>query len=58
MLGCVGLPPLWEPPARVIFNLSVVRDLIITNDENGVRLFVEVSRRADRRHYGVRAGAV
>ena len=42
-LGLLNLPPLWEPPARVIFNLSVVRELVITNDENGVRLFVRVT---------------
>jgi hypothetical protein len=43
VLGCVGLPPLWEPPARVIFQLSPVRGLVATNDENGVRLFLELA---------------
>ena len=40
VLGCVGLPPLWEPPARVVFGLSPVRELVITNDEGGARLFL------------------
>jgi hypothetical protein len=43
VLGCVGLPPLWEPPARVIFQLSPVRGLVATHDENGVRLFLELA---------------
>ena len=43
VLGCVGLPALWEPPARVIFQLSPVRGLVATNDENGVRLFLELA---------------
>jgi hypothetical protein len=43
VLGCVGLPPLWEPPARVIFQLSPVRGLVATNDERGVRLFLELA---------------
>ncbi len=43
VLGCVGLPPLWEPPARVLFGLSPVRQLVITNDERGVRLFLNLA---------------
>ena len=43
VLGCVGLPPLWEPPARVVFGLSPVRELVITNDEGGVRLFLKLA---------------
>ena len=42
-LECCHLPPLWEPPARVVFNLSPVRQLIITNDEEGVRLFLRLA---------------
>ena len=43
VLGCVGLPPLWEPPARVVFGLSPVRELVITNDEGGARLFLRLA---------------
>ena len=43
VLGCVGLPPLWEPPARVIFDLSPVRELVLTNDEGGTRLFLKLA---------------
>ena len=43
VLGCVGLPPLWEPPARVIFDLSPVRGLVATHDEGGVRLFLTLA---------------
>ena len=43
VLGCVGLPPLWEPPARVLFGLSPVRQLVITNNERGVRLFLNLA---------------
>ena len=43
VLGCVGLPPVWEPPARVIFGLSPVRELVITNDGDGVRLFLRLA---------------
>ena len=43
VLGCVGLPALWVPPARVVFNLSVVRELVATNDERGVRLFLRLA---------------
>ena len=32
-----------EPPARVIFTLTPVRSLVATNDENGVRLFLELA---------------
>ena len=42
-LACCHLPPLWEPPARVVFNLSPVRQLVITNDEEGVRLFLRLA---------------
>jgi hypothetical protein len=43
VLGCVGSPPVWEPPARVLFPLIQVRGLVATNDENGVRLFLELA---------------
>ncbi len=43
VLGCVHLPPVWEPPARVVFNLSPVRQLVITNNEDGVRLFLRLA---------------
>jgi hypothetical protein len=43
VLGCVHLPPLWEPPARVVFGLSPVRELMITHDEDGVRLFLRLA---------------
>ncbi len=42
-LACCHLPPLWEPPARVVFNLSPVRQLVITNGEEGVRLFLRLA---------------
>jgi hypothetical protein len=41
--GCVGLSPAVEPPAPVAFGPSVVGRLTITNDENGVRLWLAVS---------------
>ena len=34
---------MWEPPARVVFGLSPVRELVITNDEGGVRLFLKLA---------------
>jgi hypothetical protein len=43
VLGCVGLPPLLEPPARVIFDLSPVRGLVATNAADGVRLFLKLA---------------
>lgn len=43
VLGCVGLPPLWEPPARVVFDLSPVRGMVVTNDEGGVHLFLKLA---------------
>ncbi len=43
VLGCVHLPPVYEPPARIVFNLSPVRQLVITNDEEGVRLFLRLA---------------
>src|ERR1039458_343957 len=43
VLGCVGLPSLLEPPARVIFDLSPVRGLVLTNDADGVRLFLKLA---------------
>jgi hypothetical protein len=43
VLGCVGLPPVWEPPARVVFGLSPVRELVITNGEEGVRMYVRLA---------------
>ncbi|MGO8929222.1 MAG: hypothetical protein ACLQU3_20340 [Limisphaerales bacterium] len=41
--ACIGLPPLWEPPAPVVFDPNPVGQLIITNDEGGVRLRLKVS---------------
>jgi hypothetical protein len=38
--ACIGLPPLWEPPAPVIFCPNPVGQLLITNDEGGVRLLL------------------
>ena len=43
MLQCVNLPPLDEPPARVVFTLTPVRGLLASNDEHGVRLFLELA---------------
>jgi hypothetical protein len=43
VLGCVGLPALTEPPARVLFDLSPVRELVATNDERGVRLLLKLA---------------
>jgi hypothetical protein len=40
--ACIGLPPLWEPPAPVVFDRNPVSQLIITNDERGVRLWLKV----------------
>ena len=42
ILSRVGLAPLWEPPARVAFGPSPVGQLVITNGEGGVRLFLTV----------------
>ena len=41
--ACIGLPPLWEPPAPVIFGQNPVGQLIITNDESGLRLLLPVT---------------
>lgn len=41
--ACIGLPPLWEPPAPVILGLNPVGQLVITNDEGGVRLRLMVT---------------
>jgi hypothetical protein len=41
--ACIGLPPLWEPPAPVTFGLNPVGQLLITNDETGPRLRLEVT---------------
>ena len=43
VLGCVGLPPLLEPPVRVMFDLSPVRGLAATNDARGARLFLKLA---------------
>jgi hypothetical protein len=40
--ACIGLPPLWEPPAPVVFDRNPIGQLIITNDESGVRLRLKV----------------
>ena len=36
--ACIGLPPLWEPPAPIVFGPNPVGQLLITNDEGGIRL--------------------
>ena len=41
--GCVGLALTLEPPEPVTFGPSPVGQLTITNDENGVRLWVAVT---------------
>ena len=41
--ACIGLPPLWEPPAPVVFDPNPVGQLLITNDEDGVRLRLMVT---------------
>jgi hypothetical protein len=41
--ACIGLPPLWEPPAPVVFDPNPVGQLLITNDKRGVRLWLMVS---------------
>jgi hypothetical protein len=41
--GCVGLPPVLDPPAPVVFPPSVVGQLIIENTDEGVRLYLAVS---------------
>ena len=41
--SCIGLPPLWEPPAPVTFGPNPVGQLLITNDENGVRLWLNLT---------------
>ena len=39
----VNAPETWEPPVPVVFSPSAVRELVITNDESGVRMLVRVS---------------
>ncbi|HWT79839.1 MAG TPA: hypothetical protein VN648_13720, partial [Candidatus Methylomirabilis sp.] len=41
--GCVGLSAVLEPPAPVVFGPSPVGPLEITNDEDGVRLWLAVN---------------
>jgi hypothetical protein len=41
--GRVGLPPTFDPPAPVAFSPSVVGRLVISNDNDGVRLWLPVS---------------
>ncbi len=45
--GRVGLPPVFEPPAPVSFSPSVVGRLIITDGDDGVRLWLAVSGEPD-----------
>jgi hypothetical protein len=40
--GCVGLPPIYDPPAPVTFGPSPIGQVEITNDETGVRLWLPV----------------
>jgi hypothetical protein len=43
ILGCVGKPPVDEPPEPVVFSPNLVGDLAIVNDEQGgVRLLLAV----------------
>jgi hypothetical protein len=41
--SCIGLPPLWEPPAPVVFDRNPVGPLIITNDQSGLRLLLKLT---------------
>jgi hypothetical protein len=43
VLARVDQPPVWEPPARVMFGLNPVGELVITNGEDGVRLLLKVT---------------
>lgn len=43
VLGCVGRPPVWEPPAPVTFGRNPVGQLVMTNGEGGVRLLLKVA---------------
>jgi hypothetical protein len=39
----IGLPPLWEPPAPVVFERNPVGPLLITNDQAGLRLRLKLT---------------
>ena len=41
--ACIGLEPLWDPPAPVVFDPSPIGPLVITNGDDGVRLMLEIS---------------
>jgi len=41
--SCIGLPPLLEPPAPAIFGPSPVGQLLITNDQDGLRLRLKLT---------------
>jgi hypothetical protein len=41
--SCVGLPPFLEPPAPVLFDRNPVGQLVITNDEGGLRLLLKLT---------------
>ena len=41
--SCIGLPPLWEPPAPVVFDRNPVGPLIITNDQSGLRFLLKLT---------------
>jgi hypothetical protein len=43
VLSRVGAPELPDPPAKVVFGPNPTGPLTITNDESGVRLFVEIT---------------
>src|ERR1035437_4448790 len=43
VLGCVGLPPLLDPPARVIFPLAPAGERPAPNDARGARLFLKLA---------------
>jgi hypothetical protein len=41
--ACIHLPPLWEVPAPVVFDINPVGRLTLLNGENGVRLLLSVT---------------
>ena len=43
VLSRVGRASVSEPPAPVVFGPNPVRELVITNDQDGVRLFLRVT---------------
>ncbi|MGO8930858.1 MAG: hypothetical protein ACLQU3_28715 [Limisphaerales bacterium] len=41
--ACIGLPPLFEPPAPVVFDPDPVGQLLITNDQDGLHLLLKLT---------------